>query len=433
MLAASGVDQVQRRSVSVRLLERLSAMVLTTGEVLWYDGNSENLPPEIDRVLQPYLDESHVRLLAIFPLGCDEPDETAEATAAAPPAAGVLIIEQFHAEWDDELRQRLSTVCGHSEVALTNGLRHRSPLRRAADWLAEAQTMAKTAAVSLAVATATAVLVGVPADFDIDARGQLLPRERQDVFAPVSGEVRSLAVEHNSAVAADQTLLEMTSSDLDLEHERLLGEKRTTEQKLLAAQSERGRKNQPVTEDRGRSSTWSAIEKELEERLQSIDAQLDVLEKQMEKLTARSPMEGRVQTWDVRQLLESRPVERGQVLLTVADVRGPWVLELKVPDHHIIHVLAAQETIRPQLDVRFILKTDPDVTYQGKIDLISTRTTVDEDGDAYVKAVVAIDRSQVAPLQYGAAALAKIHCGRRSVGYVWLHDLIDAVKTWVLF
>lgn len=77
MLAASGVDRVQRRSVSVRLLERLAAMVLTTGEMLWYDGNSESLPPEVDRILQRYLDESHVRLLALVPLGCDEPDETA--------------------------------------------------------------------------------------------------------------------------------------------------------------------------------------------------------------------------------------------------------------------------------------------------------------------------------------------------------------------
>jgi hypothetical protein len=25
--------------------------------------------------------------------------------------------------------------------------------------------------------------------------------------------------------------------------------------------------------------------------------------------------------------------------------------------------------------------------------------------------------------------IARIHCGRRSLGYVWLHDLIDAVKT----
>ncbi len=430
ILAASGVDRVQRRSVSVRLLERLSALVLATGEMLWYDGGSENLPPEFDRVLQPYLDESHVRLLGIVPLGCDEPDETTETAASQ--ASGVLIVEQFDAEWDDELRQRLSTVCTHSELALSNALRYRSPLRRAADWLAQGGTSVKLAAILLIVAVATAALVVVPADFDIESRGELLPEKRQDVFAPVSGDVRELSVEHNSAVTDDQTLLVMTSSDLKLEHERLLGEQRTTQQKLLAAQSERVRKNQPGAEDRRRSSSWSAIEKELEEQLQSVNAQLAVVATQMEKLNVRSPMEGRVQTWDVRQLLESRPVERGQVLLTVADVQGPWVLELKVPDHHVTHVLAAQEANGPDLDVRFILKTDPDVTYQGTMALISSRTTPDEDGSAYVKAVVTIDRDKVAPLQYGSAVLAKVHCGRRSVGYVWLHDLIDAIKTWVL-
>jgi hypothetical protein len=33
----------------------------------------------------------------------------------------------------------------------------------------------------------------------------------------------------------------------------------------------------------------------------------------------------------------------------------------------------------------------------------------------------------------GTSATARVHCGRRPIGYVWLHDLIDAVRTQVLF
>ncbi|MBC8871097.1 MAG: HlyD family efflux transporter periplasmic adaptor subunit [Planctomycetes bacterium] len=432
ILAASGVDRVARRSAGVRLLERLSAMVAATGEMLWYDGNSGTLPPEFESLLQPYVDESHVRLLAIAPLR-DQSADAARSDDSATPTIGVLIGEQYDADWDEELRLRLRVACEHSEVALANALRHRNVLRRGMEWLLQTGTLMKTLAVVLLVAAIAAAMLGIKADFDIEARGELLPQNRQDVFAPADGEVHSLAVEHNTAVDQGATLLEVDSPELDLEYERVLGEKRTTHQKLLAAQSERVRKNTPSSEDRRRMATWSAIEKELEKEIESLQQQLDILDKQLESLKVRSPMDGRVLTWDVSGLLESRPVIRGQVLLTVADVDGPWVLELEIPDHHISHISEAQQASSPNLDVYFILKTNPDVTYQGTIDRISMRTLTDDDGSAYVKAIVAIDRDAVAPLTSGASVVAKIRCGRESIGYVWLHDLIDAVKTWVLF
>jgi hypothetical protein len=33
----------------------------------------------------------------------------------------------------------------------------------------------------------------------------------------------------------------------------------------------------------------------------------------------------------------------------------------------------------------------------------------------------------------GASVSARIQCGQRSLGYVWLHDLIDAVRSKLLF
>ena len=32
-----------------------------------------------------------------------------------------------------------------------------------------------------------------------------------------------------------------------------------------------------------------------------------------------------------------------------------------------------------------------------------------------------------------ATALPRIHCGKHSLGYVWVHDLIDAIRTRLLF
>ena len=33
----------------------------------------------------------------------------------------------------------------------------------------------------------------------------------------------------------------------------------------------------------------------------------------------------------------------------------------------------------------------------------------------------------------GAGVTAKIHCGRRSFAFVWLHDLVDFVRSKILF
>ena len=50
-------------------------------------------------------------------------------------------------------------------------------------------------------------------------------------------------------------------------------------------------------------------------------------------------------------------------------------------------------------------------------------------GTAAAEAVVAVDGPLPAAARAGGHVSARIHCGRRSVGYVWLHDLIDFART----
>jgi hypothetical protein len=119
--------------------------------------------------------------------------------------------------------------------------------------------------------------------------------------------------------------------------------------------------------------------------------------------------------------------------MTVADVDGPWMLELRVPDRRVAHVMAAQQAMGEDLDVSFVLAAEPGVRLRGKIDRLGTRTEVGETDDAFVLATVAVDREALPERTAGASVVANVYCGRRSVGYVWLHDLWDAIQTWVLF
>jgi multidrug efflux pump subunit AcrA (membrane-fusion protein) len=185
--------------------------------------------------------------------------------------------------------------------------------------------------------------------------------------------------------------------------------------------------------DREKYNQLAAEEEELKELLASLEKQHEVLKLQQEELQVRSPIDGQVITWNVSELLEARPVQRGQLLLTVADLDGPWVLEIEVPDDQIGHVLAARHALKPDLDVSFLLATSPDATYHGKIEKVALAAQPTIDESPHVLVTVQFDRNQVPKLRPGATVIPRIHCGRRALGYVWFHGLLEAIQKHVLF
>jgi hypothetical protein len=129
-------------------------------------------------------------------------------------------------------------------------------------------------------------------------------------------------------------------------------------------------------------------------------------------------------------------VERGQPLLSVGNVEGRWSLELAVPDEQIGYVLAAAEVAHREgatLPVSFLLVGEPGVTYQGYVERIARRAHVDEkNGKPVVQVVARLDEAIDNP-RPGAGVVSKIHCGRRSLGYVWLHDAWNSMRRRLLF
>jgi hypothetical protein len=132
-------------------------------------------------------------------------------------------------------------------------------------------------------------------------------------------------------------------------------------------------------------------------------------------------------------LLSARPVERGQSLLTVGDTSGPWVIEIRVADKDFGHIRRAQKRVKPNLDVDFLLVSDPARSYHGTIRSVSETTHFDDQVGVCVLVTVDVEPTQILNPHAGTTAIPRIHCGRHSLGYVWLHDLIDAIWTRLLF
>jgi len=174
---------------------------------------------------------------------------------------------------------------------------------------------------------------------------------------------------------------------------------------------------------------------EAEEKLQSLESQCQIYKAKLAELEVRSPIDGEVETWDLKNRLLHRPVQRGQLLLRVANPAGDWQLELHMAEDRMGHIARAQQKIRFDLPVTYIVATEPGGYRKGTIKEVGASTQVFPEEGNVVLIKVKINKDDVDPadLKPGASVTAKIYCGRRSVGYVWFHDLLAFIQSRVLF
>lgn len=451
LLAASGASHVERRTVAARRMEELAELTRPTTDPAWYaDGQCDALPPIAD-ALEAHAEESHARHIAVVPL--TRPDELAAASGdhAHQPdhhlPIFILIAEQFDARATNLTPDRLLEVAEAASTALYNAYDvDQLPLR----WLLRPVASAKrqivahlgrSTAIAIAAATALAALVLIPADFTVDATGTLEPAVKRVVFAPRSGLVEEVLVAPGVDVAAGTPLVKLRDPSLELDLKRVRGEMETVRRQLEAARATKTnrdmRDESPVELYR-----LSASEREYQQQLTNLTAELNLLNAERDELVVRSPIAGRVLTWDLSNRLAARPVERGEALVTVADLSADWQLDLSVADDRIGHILAAQaKDASTALPVNFRLRS-ADAPYPGHIQEIGMTASVDPADQAAarptVEVVVAFDKQQLTEaaqrdLRPGVTARAEIDCGRRALGYVWFHDLWDAALTWLRF
>ena len=438
ILAVSGVDTIQARSNLLRRLETLVEAVTAADEPLWHVEGSGEQPPEIERPLRDYLDQAHSRSVAILPLHRSSAPHAAKSRTKT--VAAVVIERMDGRIWDDAQRKHVANIAGLSQSALGAAIAIRDlPL----SWLGrrlhrvggeiELRTLNRWLIVAGICIAGTIGLGFLPAKFQIDAGGELQPVVQRQVFATTDGEVESLHVRHAEPCAAGDVLLTLRNTQLELDLRRINGELQTTQTRLAAGRAAMLALDRAQPDAIARFNQLTAEEQELKETLASQERQLEILNDERTKLQVRSPIDGRVLTWNVDELLKSRPVRRGQALLSVADVDGPWHLEIHVPERHVGHVLAAQQAIDPKLGVSYILQSDPGNSRTGRIEEVALATTFDDREGGSVMITAEIDTQEAAKLRPGAYVRAKIDCGRKPLAYVWLHDLYAAFQRWIMF
>ncbi|OYW24665.1 MAG: hypothetical protein B7Z55_01525 [Planctomycetales bacterium 12-60-4] len=414
VVAVSGVDSIDPRSSSVQAFENLARTLANTRS----DGVvNERLPAAEERVRQA----TGATALQAFPL-----------LASDGVAVGALICERFDqpgdtAAWQQRCRslQHFATAPWVALTEAEQGFWSRWWRKSTRRW---GRHSVSTLAGLIRAGGLAAVLTLTPALLQITAEGTLLPAVRRDVFAGTSGIVSAVLVDHGSPVSHGQTLMELRDPEADLEATRIAGELATVQARLSVVQAARVSAITSATDGAAQSQQLAGEEAELKQRQESLVALQTLLEQERLATRVTSPIAGEVLTWDASALLSGRPVERGQVLLTVGDVAGPWIVEAHVRERDLPELSRAQSASDSELTVEFTPSATMSRTYKGRLIEVARVSDVNERGDTTVRVTIAFDRDPTDKLRPGATVLPKIHCGEQSLGYVWFREVFHAVR-----
>ena len=471
--AVSGQDIVNKRSTMVRLLGKLAAAVLKAEEPIWYTGSTTDFPPQIEQAIEKYVDESHSKTIAVYPLFHlkkeDEEEKEKKRKKKRERPFGVLVVEQIgDSQLTEQTRKRTEIVATHAGSALGNALEHRSifllPLWKMlgkSQRLIAGETLPKTLAVVGAILALIAVMLFLPWNFEMHTAGTLVPVIRQRIYTPVdNAKIKRLPdrIDHGVRVEGPSdgflgtTLLELKSPDLENREIELLSEEREIEERLATIARQLQDQGSQMREYE--RADLRGQENRAKIQLEAVRKKLDVFELDVKPyLSITSPIDGVVVSSEVKRLLsEERPLSRMQYLMEIADLDGEWQLELLMPEKkmgYIYEYIGQQREKRQDPgwfpEVKFHLASKPSEKHYGVVTEIYDRAEIrQEAGGAgaasnssmntvLIKVALEDMESLRKDLTYGTGCTALIDCGKRPLGYVIFYEVIVYIQKNILF
>jgi multidrug resistance efflux pump len=270
-----------------------------------------------------------------------------------------------------------------------------------------------------------------PKSFDMEAKGELQPKARKHVFVRVDGTIDELYVKHGDVVERGAPLAKLTNPDLAVQYAQYSRERETA-----IKQYNSNKQLAPQIENEVDRNQLYADMMELRVNIESYDAQLKLIEEQQRHLIVRSPIAGEIVTWDVDRILLNRPVQTGTAILTVADPNSEWEIVADMEEDRMGHVARAfVDDNTNEREVSYILKSDPGTKLKGVLsrDAIHDASQLNDEQLQTVRMFVDINEEQLENPRPGTEVTVKVHCGQRSVGYVWFHELIEFMQSTIFF
>ncbi|MEZ6131324.1 MAG: hypothetical protein R3C59_21835 [Planctomycetaceae bacterium] len=394
--AITGVTNAKAEADTVQALRVLAAEESALRTWCRTDSDNDRLSDQVRNALN-VLHRGGTRQLRLVPL--------AVVDATSPSDRIVMIIEQLTESPlpDDSMVQQLT------DVAAPVFRRQMSPH---ASWLSGWLTTKRQrwlAGLTLCVA----ILIFVRTDFEIEVPGRLVAANQQHIFAPEHGTIDEVLFENESAVTAGQILLKMSNPDLELQLRRIQGDIDTTAARLAAARAGR------LTSADAR---FSGDEQQLQKELENLSDQQLLVQQQAETLTVHAGLSGTAFRRDPQQELLARPVQRGQRLLDIVPNNADWQLDLSIPARLLNYITEHRRQSQKPAEVRYLLRSAPHQDWTTQLADVDLAVQIDN-GQLVCRATAKPVEVLIDDLRPGTSVIARVYCGRRSVGFVWFREV----------
>jgi hypothetical protein len=442
IVAISGQDSVNARANLTRAMAQIAERVIELREPLTFSGKIDDLPPQIEKPLADFVQESGSRMVKLLPLIEPEPlisrreDEHRRKAPARPrETIGCLVIEQTaESRPRVTVEARSALLAEHVSAVLTRArqndrilfLRLWQTLGHGVEWF-HGRRLAKTLAALAAVALVVASLWLVPYDYRVTGKGKLMPVQRHQIFAPENGHVVEIFVRGGDKVKKGQKLLQLSNEQLTAEYHDNLSKLAQAAQQERSSAAEAG----TASHDGDRPAMLRAESARGKAQIEQVGLSeiVRIQKKRVDSLLITAPIDGRVASFQLEETLQNRPVQQGELLLEDMDESGPWRLELEVEGNRMGHVLRAWKASPDhKLDVEFIPATALESTFTATLDSISTHSAVSNDQSIIFEMHASTDVSKIPDKWIGAEVRAKINCGPRSLGYVLFGDVVEFIR-----
>lgn len=442
LLAISGVQKPDRRSPTVQLVEKISRSKRRESESIWFDRQALS-----DSDIQDYVDESNVANMGVLPLLSLKVGNT------PPQRIGTLLVESFSAcdpSSIASLQTRSEWLVRHASNALGNASEiSRLPLLNVVRWVDRNVTRGKRipwlAILMLPIMLAAYWLAMKPTAFEIEARGELVPVQRESIYAPRNASVIEFPIAESNKNVRQQTkaisvrpgdvVVRLEDAQLDYELTSLLGEQSTIDQQLDTVKASLSRLGgSRDAESRKRYDDLTAQAAELQVKQKSLERQIKLIRKERDRLEVSASIPGEILKWNLVRDLKLRPVKQGDFLFEVVDVDGEWEVELYVRDRHVGYVTKANDSQQEPLEITFFHRSNPEQHFPATVKTIGLSTELYPEYGSAVRVTGHIDAPETLPtLRPGTTLVAKIGCGEKPLIYVLTYDLIHTIRMWGLF
>ncbi len=268
-------------------------------------------------------------------------------------------------------------------------------------------------------------VLSLPFPMNVSSMATIHPSQIQNVFAPSNVVVRNLLVDYGQSVAANDVLVELEDSQLAVRLDQATGELINKEHRLQEVDAilRRGETDSPAKRDQLESESQS-----LSEQISICQKRVQLLTDQQQQLTVRANIAGVVGTWDARKLLLDRPVQAGQLLLTLHDPKQNWYVEADFQERDIQSLMRTFNTQGAKF-AQVQLTSHPNRLILAKFYSVDQQTYSDaHSGKNIVRARFVVASDQLPLHNQGAAARVHVAIGTRPLGWVLMSDFV--MSTW---